>query len=144
MHLNTERQAAETVSSVRESTPDSAASHLLSSAAVKPPHLALASQTVERLEGITAGDKEIVTTQRSALSSILRFGVAHGLTDEAGLLALLNAPYIEQPDHARAVLRQTFSRLADTLGDEKHLFVLSPTETGMAKARWVFTLNRPI
>jgi|GEM_PF-4269238 hypothetical protein len=131
MHLNTERQAAETVSSVRESTPDSAASHLLSSAAaVKPPHLALAGQTVERLEGITAGDKEIVTTQRSALSSILRFGVTHGLADEAGLLALLNAPYIEQPDHARAVLRQTFSRLADTLGDEKHLFVLSPTETG--------------
>ncbi|MBV0934779.1 hypothetical protein [Marinobacterium weihaiense] len=131
MQLNKECQTTETASTIRTSAPDSAATRLLSSAtALKPPHLALVGQTVERLEGITAGDKEIVSTQRGGLSALLRFGVTHGLTNESELLALLNAPYIEQPDHARSVLRQTFSRLADVLGDELNLFVLSPTETG--------------
>lgn len=79
MHLNKECQTTETASTIRTSAPDSAASRLLSSAtALKPPHLALVGQTVERLEGITAGDKEIVSTQRGALSALLRFGMTHG------------------------------------------------------------------
>lgn len=131
MQLSTERQTAKTVSEIRESTADTAATDVLPGiTALKPPHLALAGQRVEPLEKVTAGDRAIIKHDRKKLCTLLAFGVRHGFTEEEGLLTLLQAPYIEQAVNVRTVLKQTLQRFAEALGEDKSLFQLTAKEPG--------------
>lgn len=124
-----ERPTAKTRPAVSQPIADSAERAKLSSlVALRPPHLALAGQTVERLEKVTAGDRAIIHDQRDSLVELLGFGVTHDLIATAPVSKLVHAPYIEQPDLARFALKSMLETLAQTINANHIPMCLSISE----------------